>query len=224
MVNKPRRRKQSGHAKTYLIVGLIVILGISSASYAYVAGVGPFSRECATLTTAVPASSLLYAQVNTSEGSFVVELFSSLTPKTVTNFVNLVNEGFYDNLTWHRIQPGFVIQTGDPSTRNGGGNRSTWGQDSSNVSIPFEYSSYLRNCKYSLGMASTGAGVGGTSQFYINLANNLSLDKSYAVFGQVVSGQSVVQALGSVPVETVGGQDEPVTPVLVTSIVMVSSP
>jgi len=240
MVNKPRRRKQGGHGRTYLVLGIILVLVVAGVSYAYVAGLGPFkpptsatsttfststvTTKTATTTTSLTGS-LLYARVNTTVGSFDVELFNSLMPKTVANFVNLVNQGFYNNLVWHRIVKSFVIQTGDPATRNGGGNRADWGYNSSGVYIPFEYNASLHNDEYYLGMASTGAKVGGSSQFYINLANNTSLDGSYAVFGKVISGFSVVQALGKVPVETVGNvADEPVTPVYVTSITMISGP
>ena len=183
------------------------------------------SSITALMITTSMTEPVLYARVNTTLGSFDVELFNSLTPETVANFVNLVNQGFYNNLVWHRITQGFVIQTGDPTTRNGGGNRADWGDNSSDVYIPFEYAPSPSNDEYYLGMASTGAGVGGSSQFYINLANNTSLDGSYAVFGKVISGFSVVQVLGNVPVETVGNAaDEPVTPVYVTSITMISGP
>jgi cyclophilin family peptidyl-prolyl cis-trans isomerase len=204
-----------------------LILVAASVSYAYVTGLGPFNRRqaSASSTTSSTTGSILYARINTTLGSFDVELFNSLTPKTVANFVKLVNEGFYNNLVWHRIMKGFVIQTGDPTTRNGGGNRADWGDNSSGVYIPFEYVPSLHNDEYYLGMASTGAKVGGSSQFYINLANNTGLDGSYAVFGKVITGFSVVQALGNVPVETVGNvADEPVTPVYVTSITMISGP
>lgn len=182
------------------------------------------SSITALTTTTSTTETLLYARINTTLGSFDVELFNSLTPKTVANFVSLVNQGFYNSLVWHRIEPGFVIQTGDPMTRNGGGVRTDWGTNSSGVYIPFEYAPSLSNKVGYLGMASTGSGVGGSSQFYINLANNTSLDGHYAVFGKVVTGMSVVQALGSVPVELVGNQHEPVTPVYVTSITMISAP
>jgi len=232
LVDKPRRRKQGDHGRTYLVLGIVLILVAATVSYAYVAGIGPFSKQPASTSTSATTTStvpkLLYARINTSLGAFKVELFNSLTPKTVANFVNLVKQGFYNNLVWHRIMKGFVIQTGDPSTRYGGGKRATWGDNSSGVYIPFEYAPSLHNYEYYLGMASTGAKVGGSSQFYINLSNstsNLSLDGSYAVFGKVISGFSVVQALGNVPVETVGGvADEPVTPVYVTSITMISGP
>jgi cyclophilin family peptidyl-prolyl cis-trans isomerase len=230
MVDKPRRKKQGSHGRAYLTLGIVLVLVVAGVSYAYVAGLGPFNKQATSTSTNMTSAtattpSLLYARINTSLGSFEIELFNSLTPKTVANFVNLVNQGFYNNLVWHRIQPGFVIQTGDPTTRFGGGNRSTWGESSSGVYVPFEYVSSLHNDEYYLGMASTGPKVGGSSQFYINLANNsASLDEKYAVFGKVISGYNVVQALGSVPVEQVGGQDEPVTPVYVTSITMISGP
>jgi peptidyl-prolyl cis-trans isomerase B (cyclophilin B) len=230
MINKPRRRKRGGHGRTYLILGVILVLVVAGVSYAYVAGLGPFkaststtsatTTETTTTKTSMTAS-LLYARINTTLGSFDVELFNSLTPKTVANFVNLVNHGFYNNLVWHRIVKGFVIQTGDPTTRNGGGNRADWGDNGSGVYIPFEYASSLHNYEYYLGMASTGAKVGGSSQFYINLVNNTTLDGSYAVFGKVISGFSVVQALGNAPVNAA---DQPDPLIYVTSITIISGP
>jgi cyclophilin family peptidyl-prolyl cis-trans isomerase len=230
MVNKPRRRKQQGHGRTYLVLGVVLTLVVATISYSYVVGLGPFNKQSTsttstTMTTTSTAGSLLYARINTTLGSFDVELFNSLTPKTVANFVKLVNQGFYNNLVWHRIVKDFVIQTGDPTTRNGGGDRATWGDNNSGVYISFEYTPSLRNDEYYLGMASTGVKVGGSSQFYINLKNNTSLNGNYAVFGKVISGFNVVQALGNVPVETVGNAaDEPVTLVYVTNITMISGP
>ncbi len=243
MVNKPGRRKKEGHGQAYLAIGVVIILVAASATYAYVAGLGPFSKgqisvgttTCLTTTeSSVPgnstARSVLYARFNTTLGSFDVELFYSLAPDTVANFVNLVNQGFYNGLVWHRIASDFVIQTGDPTTRDGGGQRDKWGEGGSCTYIPFEYAPSLHNDEYYLGMASTGAQVGGSSQFYINLANNsASLDQKYAVFGKVINGTSVVQALGNAPTETVtlvggGSQPEPNPPVYIISIKMISGP
>ena len=81
-----------------------------------------------TLTSSASTSSLpVYAVIDTSQGVMEAELFPSAAPKTVANFVNLANQGFYNDLVWHRIVAGFAIQTGDPNTRNGGGNRGMWG-------------------------------------------------------------------------------------------------
>ena len=234
MVNKPRRRKQEGHGRRYLVLGLIVVLVVGGLAYAYTAELGPFNNRSTSVTTTTTntTASLLYARINTTKGSFEVELFNSLAPKTVANFVKLVDEGFYNGLIWHRIEPGFVIQTGDPNTRNASYSRAKWGSSDSGVLIPiFENSSSLHNYEYYLGMASTGYYIPGTSQFYINLSNstsNLNLDGKYTVFGKVIKGMDVVQLLGGVPVEYVGtspyGQNEPVTPVYVTNITMISGP
>jgi len=230
MVNKPRRRKQPGHGPTYLILGIILVLIAASVVYAYAVGFGPFNKQLASNTTTKTSTteSLLYARINTTLGSFEVELFNSSAPKTVTNFVNLVKSGFYTDLTWHRIEDGFVIQIGDPTTKNGGGNRSTWGESSSGTQITFENTPYNNYAGY-LAMASTAQKVGGTSQFFINLANNTSLDGDYAVFGKVIgNGMSIVDAIGNVQTKpwVVGGMtiDEPVTPVLIYNITMINQP
>ncbi|HZY94320.1 MAG TPA: peptidylprolyl isomerase [Candidatus Bathyarchaeia archaeon] len=145
---------------------------------------------------------LVYAKINTSKGSIVVELYRNSAQKTVDNFVSLANQGFYNNLVWHRIKPGFVIQTGDPYTRNGLGDRTTWGQGGSPQTVPLEIDSSLHNNAGYLGMARSSDPKSGSSQFYINLANNNSLDGSYTVFGKVISGMDVAIALGNLPTTT----------------------
>ena len=142
----------------------------------------------------------LYATLKTTNGMIVVELYNNSAPKTVTNFVNLAKSHFYDNLVWHRIIPNFVVQTGDPNTKNGGGDRNTWGQGTSPQSVPFEYDSSLHNNVGYVAMASTAAGVGGSSQFYINVNDNSgSLDGKYAVFGKVIVGMDAANALANLP-------------------------
>ena len=149
-----------------------------------------------TVTPAVDTP--VYATLDTSNGTVLVELYRAQTPQTVANFVNLANQHFYDNLVWHRIIADFVIQTGDPNTRYGGGDRSNWGQGTSSQSVPFEYDSSLHNNVGYLGMASTGSGVGGSSQFYINVHDNsATLDGKYAVFGKVISGMDAANVLAN---------------------------
>jgi cyclophilin family peptidyl-prolyl cis-trans isomerase len=142
-------------------------------------------------------SGIFYAQLSTSQGAIEVELYNNSAPKTVTNFINLAESGFYNNLVWHRIVAGFVIQTGDPNTRNGGGDRAMWGQGSSGQTVPLEINPNLHNYVGYLGMARGSDPNSGSSQFYINLANNTSLDGQYTVFGKVISGMNVVTALGN---------------------------
>jgi len=211
LVDKPRRRKKTGPngGKIAAIVILAVVL-MGVGWYAY----GVYNTR--------PAVS--YVRIYTTLGSFEVELFNNSAPKTVSNFLTLAKSGFYDNLTWHRIEKGFVIQIGDPNTRNGGGNRSLWGQGTSGTSVPFEYDPSLHNYVGYLAMASTASKAGGSSQFYINLANNTRLDGNYSVFGRVISGMDAVYSIGNVPTELVESQHEPVTPIFITNIVVLKNP
>jgi cyclophilin family peptidyl-prolyl cis-trans isomerase len=163
----------------------------------------------------------VFATLTTSAGTIVVELYQVQAPKTVTNFVNLAGSGFYNNLTWHRIVKGFVIQTGDPNTRNGGGDRSTWGTGGSSQTVPLEIVGSLHNNAGYLGMARSSDPNSGSSQFYINLADNPSLDGGYTVFGKVISGMNVALALGNTPVNS---QSQPINPVFLTSVTISSSP
>src|SRR5271155_3028176 len=191
--NPPRARRYA-----YMAIAALLIVGVISGIYVYgsrlqaassTASSGGFSNPPCTSSSSTSSTSGAngtYALICTNLGLIEVQLFPDQTPKTVANFVSLADSGFYNDLVWHRIVPGFVIQVGDPATKNGGGNRTTWGQGTSGTNIPFENSS-LSNTIGTIAMASTGAGVGGSSQFYINLADNsASLDGKYAVFGQVI--------------------------------------
>ncbi|MDV3244846.1 MAG: peptidylprolyl isomerase [Nitrososphaerales archaeon] len=172
-------------------------------------------------------ANVVYARIDTSKGSIEIELFPASAPDTVANFVNLSKSGFYNNLVWHRIVPGFVVQTGDPLTRNGVGNRSLWGTGQSSQQVPLEIkNSTLHNDAGYLAMAHTSTSTFATSQFYINLASNRQLDGQYTVFGKVVSGMDVISAIASVPVYTSQSSpyyDQPITPVYVLSITILSS-
>lgn len=163
----------------------------------------------------------VYATLVTPNGTMIVELYQAQAPKTVSNFVNLARSGFYSDLVWHRIVKGFVIQTGDPKTRGGGGDRSTWGTGGSSQTVPLEIDSSLHNNVGYLGMARSSDPNSGSSQFYINLANNNSLDGQYTVFGKVISGMDSAYAIGNAPVNS---QSQPINPVFLTSVTISTSP
>jgi cyclophilin family peptidyl-prolyl cis-trans isomerase len=139
----------------------------------------------------------LKARIETSAGTIEAELFLDFTPVTANNFATFANSGFYSNLVWHRIVKGFVIQTGDPNSRNGAGNRSTWGQGGSERKIPLEIDPKLHHQAGTLGVARSKDPNSGSSQFFINLKDNFSLDGNYTVFGKVSSGMDVVNQIGS---------------------------
>jgi cyclophilin family peptidyl-prolyl cis-trans isomerase len=163
----------------------------------------------------------VYATLNTTNGTIVVELYRAQAPKTVANIVSLAQSGFYSNLVWHRIVPGFVIQTGDPTTQNGGGTRSTWGQGGSGQTVPLEIDNSLHNNLGYLGMARSSDVNSGSSQFYINLANNNSLDGKYTVFGKVITGMEVANTIARTPIytdQTSPLYDQPINPVYLVSV------
>ena len=173
-------------------------------------------------TTHPSGGSGTYAVITSSAGEIVAELLPGSAPKTVANFVKLANDGFFNNLVWHRIVKGFVIQTGDPLTKNGDGNRRLWGTGGSNQTVPLEISS-LRNDTGTLGMARAQDPNSGSSHFYINLADNSFLNGNYTVFGKVISGLDVAKAIGNLPVDP---SDQPLSPTqaMVASVTIRGTP
>ncbi len=210
------RSSSGSRTLTYAIVAVIVVVIAAAAGwYVYTNYLGTSTST----TTVASNNSLIYAKIYTSVGPIEVELFATQTPQTVANFVNLSKTGFYDNLVWHRIVKGFVIQTGDPTTRNGGGNRATWGEGGSPHTIPLEIVPSLHNDYGYLGVARASSPNSGSSQFYINLANNTNLDGQYTVFGKVISGMNYALEIANVPVNS---QDQPITPIYMTNVTILS--
>jgi cyclophilin family peptidyl-prolyl cis-trans isomerase len=129
------------------------------------------------------------AIISTAKGDIVVQLDASAAPLTVNNFVFLAEQGFYDGLTFHRVEPGFVIQGGDPAGTGGGGPGYT---------VPAEIQ--LPHVEGAIAMARRGDQVNpdrasSGSQFYITLAPTPFLDEGYTAFGHVIEGMEVVQAI-----------------------------
>jgi peptidylprolyl isomerase len=214
IVQAARKRQRRG--RIYLVAIIIIVTTIGIGWYVYASSQPP------TQSSGLP--NIVYAKLGTSQGTIEVELYHSLTPKTVENFVNLSNQGFYNNLVWHRISKvdPFVIQTGDPNTRNGVGNSSgTWGSGSSSPTVPLEIVSSLHNYAGYLGMARGADPNSGSCQFYINMANNTDLDGSYTVFGRVISGMSSATAIYNTPTYA---SEQPVTLVYLTSVTISNNP
>ena len=139
------------------------------------------------------------------------ELYPETAPESVGNFAALANQAFYDGLIFHRVIPGFMIQGGCPSGTGMGG---------PGYQIPDEFPAGRsnRNDRGTISMANAGPNTGG-SQFFLNLVNNNYLDTKHPVFGKVVEGMEVVDAIGKVPVDA---RDRPVTPVVIESVKILS--
>ena len=139
----------------------------------------------------------------TSMGDITIQLYSDM-PITAGNFQKLVEKGFYDGTVFHRIIDGFMIQGGDPTGTGRGG---------PGYAIKDEFTRKNRNDRGTISMANAGPNTGG-SQFFINLVDNNYLDKAHPVFGKVVEGMEIVDAMGKVKT---GPTDRPVKEVKIES-------
>jgi peptidylprolyl isomerase len=141
--------------------------------------------------------------LKTSMGDIILQLYEDM-PITAGNFQKLVEKGFYDGTVFHRIISGFMIQGGDPTGTGCGG---------PGYAIKDEFTRKNKNDRGTISMANAGPNTGG-SQFFINLVNNNFLDSKHPVFGKVVEGLDVVDALGKVKT---GANDKPVKEVKIES-------
>lgn len=161
------------------------------------------------------------AVIETTLGTLEAELYAEDAPRTVENFIGLVEQKYYDGVTFHRVSRGFVIQGGDP-TGTGTGGKTLTGKplpDELNAMTPSFQAGYLKGV---LAMANKGRPGTSSSQFFIMLDNNLRLPKEYTIFGRVIKGMEVVDAIGQVPITPdprMGPNDgKPVTPVVMKSV------
>ena len=155
----------------------------------------------------------------TSKGAFVVELEQAKAPVTVGNFLEYVRSGFFDGTIFHRVIPGFMVQ--------GGGFTADMQQKPAREPIVNESANGLANQRGTIAMARTADPNSASSQFFINLVDNGGLDKAqakdgvgYCVFGVVVQGMSVVDAIAAVKT---GAHDVPLQPVVVKKATVVTA-
>jgi len=144
------------------------------------------------------------AVIETTLGNIEFELLDDAAPKTVENFVSLANKGFYSGVIFHRVVPGFVIQGGDPTGTGTGGPGYKF--DDEPVTM-----GYARG---TVAMANAGPNTNG-SQFFVCLADLPQLPPNYTIFGQVVAGLNVVDAIAAAPC---GPGDRPLDPVTMKSV------
>ncbi len=165
-----------------------------------------------TPTTSTNNQKIMQATFHTTKGDIVIE-FISATPKTVANFTKLAGEGFYNGTKFHRVIAGFMIQGGDPLTKDDS-MQARWGTGGPGYQFADEIAAGNHNGVGTISMANAGPNTNG-SQFFINVAENSFLDQKHTVFGKVVSGMEVVKAIETTP--TAAG-DRPVQPMVITSV------
>lgn len=159
------------------------------------------------------------ATIRTSMGPIVVELYPDKAPRSVENFMQYARDGFYDGTVFHRVIPNFMIQ--------GGGMTRDMQRKPTRAPIPLEAKNGLRNEAGTLAMARTSDPNSATSQFFINVVDNASLDApspdghGYAVFGRVVGGMDTVEKIRRVRTTASGPhRDVPAEPVVIESVTL----
>jgi|SRR3989338_3697932 len=193
--------------KTAIIIGIIFALGLGTIVVSKI-----ISKKAVSFTVEeVPAanSNMKTATLKTNMGEIVIALYGEDAPKTVLNFETLTKKGFYDGLIFHRVIDGFMIQGGDPNGNGTGGPGYAF-PDELNPETPSYKEGYAKGV---VAMANSGPNTNG-SQFFIMLKDT-QLPHSYTIFGKVLKGQDVVDAVGAVETDT---NDKPLSSVVIEKI------
>jgi peptidyl-prolyl cis-trans isomerase B (cyclophilin B) len=156
------------------------------------------------------------AVIKTSEGEMVVEFWPDVAPKTVENFKKLAREGFYDGTAFHRVIKGFMIQGGDPLTKDES-KQARWGTGDPGYKIKAEFNDRHHD-RGVLSMARSQDPDSAGSQFFICHGNPRFLDRQYTAFGKLIKGDDVLEKIATTPT---GQQDRPVKRMNIESIKIV---
>ena len=177
-----------------------------------IVGQAAASQQTPSTTTSDNQAKIMQATLHTNQGDITIE-FSDATPNTVANFVKLAGAGFYDGTKFHRVIKGFMIQGGDPLSKDDSMS-ARWGTGGPGYQFADEITGGNSNVIGTISMANSGPNTNG-SQFFINTANNNFLDTKHTVFGRVVAGMDVVTKIENT---AVGQADRPVSPMIINSI------
>ena len=182
----------SGNNRIAVIVGLVILIGIGFLLF----NNNSDSSDSMTASSADPI-----AVIETTHGVIIIQLFPDVAPGHVDNFVRLANEGYYDGTTFHRVIPGFMIQGGDPNSKDD--DRSNDGQgghsaNGPNTFVNAEFSQTLTHKRGILSMARAQNPNSAGSQFFIIVADSKFLDKQYSIFGEVIEGMDVADKIVNV--------------------------
>ena len=178
--------------------------------------VTPAPAAVTTPTNAAPVAAKEVGVIKTSEGTMIVEFYPDVAPNHVANFKKLAQKGFYDGTCFHRVIKGFMIQGGDPNTKDNSA-KDTWGQGGPGYTIKAEFNS-KHHARGILSMARTPDPDSAGCQFFICHGDAGFLDGQYTVFGNLIKGYDVLDKIANTATE---GPDRPVVRVNVESIKIV---
>ena len=189
---------------TIIAVAFVVFIVWTSSSQKTPAGTKPVAtssmptiEESAVtekiVTEIKNTKSMTTVTLTTNKGAITIELYDDKAPKTVENFVKLARAGFYNGTRFHRVIKGFMIQGGDPLSKDLA-MQSSWGTGGPGYQFTDEIHTDNKNNIGTISMANAGPNTNG-SQFFINVGNNNFLDTKHTVFGRVTAGMDVVTAI-----------------------------
>ena len=193
-----------------LFLGLFLLCLVKMTAAEEQAVVNSVASSNEAVKTAQPSEpikgDIVKIKIETTLGTIEADLFAKEAPKTVENFVKLAKSGFYDGIIFHRVIPGFMIQTGDPTGT---------GRGDPGYKFNDEFSPNLRHDKPGVfSMANSGPNTNG-SQFFITEVPTPWLDNRHSIFGQVTNGMEIVHAIANVPR---GRSDKPLEKVAMTKV------
>lgn len=199
--------------KTWRLVGSLAV----SLALAGVASAAEAAKKTETVNTDKQAAKEV-AVIKTNQGDLVIEFWPEVAPNTVANFQKLAKQGFYDGTCFHRVIKGFMIQGGDPLTKDEA-NRARWGTGDPGYKIKAEFNdrSHVRGV---VSMARSQDPDSAGSQFFICHGNPTFLDRQYTAFGKLIRGDDVLEKIATT---ATGPRDVPVTRMHIESIRMVPS-
>lgn len=225
-VKKPSAAKKFSRNKPAMFLSIfIVFILIASSAFAVFQFLGRNDNDTEVETSyqddpeyksALASTNHPVAVLETSKGAIAVELYTDQAPYTCENFINLVNDGFYDGMIFHRVMDGFMIQAGNTMS-DGTTKTSPYGKIE-------KFEGDVSHEDGTISMASTGAGVPGEAQFFIMDGARSSLDGSYAAFGKTIYGIKVVREIADEAHD--GGYDDagggkPYNDIIINKIKMV---
>ncbi len=197
--------------KLYTLLILIILISGGYFLFAPDAGKEEAAPEEDNITTQPETNMIAIMQTNL--GEIKLELFLLDAPKTVENFTKLSRDGFYDGVKFHRVIKGFMIQSGDPLSKDNS-LKDRWGTGGPGYVFTDEIHSNNHNIIGTISMANAGSNTNG-SQFFINTDNNNFLDAKHTVFGKVIEGIDIVEKIENIATD---GRDRPIDDVTIESI------
>ena len=212
----------------YIIIGVVLVIGISVVSFLLRSGES-LNKEFTEVENNLSVISetktedinnlddkkIMNAILHTNKGNITIQFFNKQAPNTVANFIKLAGENFYNGVKFHRVIKGFMIQGGDPLTKDDS-KMALWGTGGPGYSFADELTATNKNDIGTISMANSGPNTNG-SQFFINVVANNFLDTKHTVFGKVIFGMDVVTKIENTPTNP---SDQPVSPVVIESIIL----